>query len=235
VVHGGSTARTFKLGRLGTGTGSVTWDGKLAGGVSAESGAYSIKVTADGALGVTSAAALVSVDLAAPRLTAPLSVRGTARKTMRISYTVKDRFSSAVKVGAEVTNAAGTVIAKLSPGWVKQGAAHTIAWRAAPPRHLHADLPRHRPGRQPDGDTSDDEAQSALTAHTLPWVWRSRRRGPPVAPHGAARADAATARMMEARRRRRLKASQASACSRRQRQCGMGQEAMRAASQTSHR
>ena len=129
VTHGGSTLRTFKLGRLGAGARSVTWDGKLGGGGTATSGAYTIKVTADGALGVTSAAQPVTVDLAAPRVTAPLTVRVAYRKTAKIPYTVKDAFSPSVKVGATVTNATGKVIATLALGWVKQGAAQTCAWK----------------------------------------------------------------------------------------------------------
>ena len=129
VTRGGSTLRTFKLGRLGAGARSVTWDGKLGGGGTATSGAYTIKVTADGALGVTSAAQPVTVDLAAPRVTAPLTVRVAYRRTAKIPYTVKDAFSPSVKVGATVTNANGKVIATLALGWVKQGAAQTCAWK----------------------------------------------------------------------------------------------------------
>jgi flagellar hook assembly protein FlgD len=129
VVRSGSTLRTYELNRLAAGAQSLTWDGKLAGGGNATSGPYSIKVTADGALGVTSVAQKLTVDLTAPRITAPLTVRVAYRKTARISYTVKDAFSPTVKVGAVVTNAAGKVVSTLSLGWVKQGSAHTCPWR----------------------------------------------------------------------------------------------------------
>jgi flagellar hook assembly protein FlgD len=129
VSRSGSTVRTFKLGRLALGARSVTWDGKLGGGGTATSGAYSIEVTADGALGVTSAAQGVTVDLAAPRVTAPLTVRVAYRKTAKIAYTVKDAFSPTVKVGARVTNATGRVVATLALGWVKQGVAQTCVWK----------------------------------------------------------------------------------------------------------
>ncbi len=129
VSHSGSTVRTFKLGRLALGAQSVTWDGKLGGGGTATSGAYTIKVTADGALGVTSAAQVVNVDLAAPRITAPLTVRVAYRKTAKIAYTVKDAFSPTVKMGATVTSATGRVVATLALGWVKQGAAQTCVWK----------------------------------------------------------------------------------------------------------
>jgi flagellar hook assembly protein FlgD len=129
VLHGGSGVRTLKLGRLTAGKRSVTWDGRLAGGGVATSGRYTLKLTADGALGVTSAARVVTVDLVAPRLTAPVTVRVAYGKTAKISYTPRDAYSAMVKVGATVTNAAGAVVATINLGWVKQGAAHVCAWR----------------------------------------------------------------------------------------------------------
>ena len=65
VVHSGSTVRTIRLGRLASGARSVVWDGKLGDGGTAVSGAYSLRVTADGALGVTTVAQPLTVDLAA--------------------------------------------------------------------------------------------------------------------------------------------------------------------------
>ena len=129
VLHRGSEVGSMPLGPLGAGKRSVTWDGKLSGGGVATSGRYTLRLTADGALGVTSAAEDVTVDLAAPRLTVPASVRVAHRRTAKISYTPKDAYSVMVKVGATVTNAAGTVVASLNLGWVKQGAAHVCAWR----------------------------------------------------------------------------------------------------------
>jgi flagellar hook assembly protein FlgD len=129
VLHAGSGVRTMRLGRLGKGKQSVTWDGKLGGGGVATSGHYTLKLTADGALGVTSAAKAVTVDLVAPRLTVPATVRVAYRKTAKIAYTARDAFSTKVKVGATVTDAAGTVVASLNLGWVNQGAVHVCAWR----------------------------------------------------------------------------------------------------------
>jgi flagellar hook assembly protein FlgD len=129
VVHAGSGVRTLRLGRLTAGKQSATWDGKLGGGGVAASGRYTLRLTADGALGVTTAARVVTVDLVAPRLTVPAAVRASYRKTAKISYTPRDAHSAMVKVGATVTNAAGTVIASLNLGWVKQGAAHVCSWR----------------------------------------------------------------------------------------------------------
>jgi flagellar hook assembly protein FlgD len=129
VAHSGSTVRTFKIGDLSAGAQSVTWDGKLGGGGTATSGKYMVRVTADGAIGVTSASRAVTVDTTAPRLTAPVTVRVAAGKTAKIAYTVKDAFSPTVKVGAIVTNSAGKTVATLSLGWVKRGASHTCAWK----------------------------------------------------------------------------------------------------------
>ncbi len=129
VTRAGSTVRTFKLGRLAAGAQSVTWDGRLGGGGTAASGAYVVKVTAAGNLGVTSVARPVTVDLAAPRITAPLTRRVAYGKTARIAYVVRDAFSPSVKVGATVTSATGKVVATLALGWVKRSATHTCAWK----------------------------------------------------------------------------------------------------------
>lgn len=126
VVRDGSTLRTF---RLESSARSVTWDGKLGGGGAAASGAYSLKVTADGALGVTAISQPVTVDLTAPRISAPLVVRVRYRRTAKVTYTVKDAYSPTVKVSALVTDAAGKTVAKLSPGWVKRGVTQTCSWK----------------------------------------------------------------------------------------------------------
>ena len=107
----------------------MTWDGKLDGGAGAKSGHYTFELTADGALGVTSAAQEVTVDLTAPRLTVPATARVAHRKTLKIAYTPKDAYSATIKVGATVTDSAGTVVASLNLGWVKQGAAQVCVWK----------------------------------------------------------------------------------------------------------
>ena len=85
----------------------MDWDGKLGGGGVATSGAYSLRVSADGTLGVTQVAQPLTVDLAAPKLTAPATASVTYRKTAKLAYTVRDAFSAAVKVSATVTNPKG--------------------------------------------------------------------------------------------------------------------------------
>ena len=129
VVHSGSTVRTIRLGRLASGARSVVWDGKLGGGGTATSGAYSLRVAADGALGVTTVAQPLTVDLAPPRVTAPATASVRYGKTARLTYTVRDAFSPTVKVSATVTDAKGRTVATLALGWVKQGVSHICAWK----------------------------------------------------------------------------------------------------------
>jgi flagellar hook assembly protein FlgD len=129
VASGGSTVRTYKLGRLTSGAQSVVWDGKLGGGGDAPSGQYSIRVAADGSLGATSVAEPVTVDLTAPRLTAPVTARVVRGRTAKLAFTVKDAYSPSVKVGAIVTNSTGKTVATLALGWVKRNVANTCAWK----------------------------------------------------------------------------------------------------------
>jgi len=129
VIHSGSTLRTIRLGSLASGARSVTWDGKLGGGGTATSGAYTLRLTADGALGVTSASQALTVDLAAPKLSAPATASVRRRKTARLTFTPRDAFSPMVKVSATVTNAKGRVLATLACGWVKQGVGQACSWR----------------------------------------------------------------------------------------------------------
>ncbi len=130
ILRGRSVARTVVLGHLAKGKQVATWDGKLKGGEPATSGRYTFRLTADGALGVTSAARVVTVDLVAPRLKVPKMVRVARRKTAKISCTPMAAYSATVKVGATVTNAAGAAVARLNLGWVKQGAKHVCAWKS---------------------------------------------------------------------------------------------------------
>ena len=123
VIHSGSTVRTIRLGKLAAGARSVTWDGKLGGGGTATSGAYTLRLTADGALGVTSASQALTVDLAAPRLSAPATASVRYRKTARLTFTARDAFSPRVKVSATVTNAKGRVLAD-----ARRAAGSSRAW-----------------------------------------------------------------------------------------------------------
>ena len=130
VVRSGSTLRTIRLGRLTRGVRSVDWKGELGGaGGMATSGACTLRVTADGAIGTTSAAKPLIVDLTRPRVTSA-SVTGVRyRKTARVKYKVRDVYSPTVKVSATITDARGRVVARRALGWVKQGTSHVLAWR----------------------------------------------------------------------------------------------------------
>jgi flagellar hook assembly protein FlgD len=130
VLSGGSAVRTIAVGPLSAGKQSLVWDGGLDGGEAAAGGVYTMRLTADGELGATSVTREVAVDVAAPRLKVPASVRVARRRTARISFRVKDADSSAVKVGATVTSASGAVLAKMELGWVKPGAAAACTWRS---------------------------------------------------------------------------------------------------------
>jgi flagellar hook assembly protein FlgD len=129
VVRSGSTLRTMHLGRLKRGARSVDWDGALGGGGMTTSGVCTLRVTADGAIGTTSAAKPLTVDLTAPRVNAASTASVRYRKTAKLKYTVRDSYSPTVKVSATVTDPKGRVVAKLALGWVKQGASHVLAWR----------------------------------------------------------------------------------------------------------
>ena len=146
VVRSGSTVRTMRLGRLAAGARTVDWDGKLGGGGVATSGAYSLKVSADGSLGVTEVAQALTVDLAAPKLTAPATASVAYRKTAKLAYTVRDAFSAVVKVSATITNAKGVVVATVPCGWVKQGVSHDVRLEAEGATDVHRDVPGDGPG-----------------------------------------------------------------------------------------
>ena len=179
MVHSGSTVRTMRLGPLAKGSRTVEWDGKLGGGGVATSGAYSLKVVADGALGVTSVAQPLTVDLAAPKVTAPATASVAYRKTANLAFTVRDAFSAVVKVSATITNAKGVVVATVPCGWVKQGVSHTVRLEAEGAADLHGDVPGDGPRWQSPGRGGDHRSQGPLThaGVTLPvTLFRSGRR-----------------------------------------------------------
>ncbi|MBE0528697.1 MAG: hypothetical protein IH629_05800, partial [Thermoleophilia bacterium] len=129
VTRAGAYVRTFSLRRLTAGARSVTWDGRTGADAGAASGSYSIKVTADGSVGVSSASRAVTVDLARPRLSAPATATTRYGKTAKLAYDVRDGFSPRVNVSATVVNAKGRMVATIACGWVKQGRSHLCSWR----------------------------------------------------------------------------------------------------------
>ena len=130
VLEGEATARVIDLGTLAAGAGAASWDGTLSGGGAPASGVYELKVVADGSVGVSEVSVPVTVDLTAPRLTVPAAAAAKVGKTVKLSFTVRDAYSPAVKVAVGVTDAAGTQVAALSLGWVKQARAATCSWKA---------------------------------------------------------------------------------------------------------
>jgi flagellar hook assembly protein FlgD len=128
ITKDGTVVRTIDAGRPGKGDGAVTWDGKLSGAF-APSGAYRFIVTADGKMGASSVSGTVKVDLYRPRLTVPATASVKLGKTARIGYSVRDPYSSSVKVWAVVTDAAGATVATVRPGWVKPATPLACSWR----------------------------------------------------------------------------------------------------------
>ncbi len=164
VVHSGSTVRTMRLGRLASGARSVEWDGKLGGGGTATSGAYSLRLTADGALGVTTAAQPLTVDLARPRVTASATASVRYGKTARLSYTVRDAFSPTVKVSATVTDAKGRTIATLALRMGQAGREPHLRVEAEGAPDVHGDVQGDGPRRQPPGRSGGHFTARPLTS-----------------------------------------------------------------------
>ncbi len=131
LVHGEDVLRTVKAGELVAGAQSLTWDGKVDGGAFADSGKYELRVTARGSIGVTSVSEPVTVDRFTPRFTVPATASAAVGKTAKVSYSVRDPYSPAVKVTVTVSDGAGSVAATVECGWVTQGKTTTFSW--APP------------------------------------------------------------------------------------------------------
>jgi len=129
LVRGEDVLRTIKAGELAAGAQSVTWDGKVAGGAYADSGKYNLRVTAHGSIGVTSVSEAVTVDRFAPRFTVPATASATFGKTAKVAYSVRDPYSSTVRVTVRVSRAAGGAVATVDCGWVDQGKTTTCSWK----------------------------------------------------------------------------------------------------------
>ena len=132
VRSGDQTVRTFKLGSLAAGSHAVGWDGRRGDGTVAPNGLYRWSVTAGSSLGEVAAADWVSVDLYRPRLSAATGVTVKLGERARVRFTARDPYSATVRVTATVRNRAGTVVATIDRGWVKQGVQVSVAWK--PPR-----------------------------------------------------------------------------------------------------
>ena len=86
-------------------------------------------MTAHGSVGTTSVAKPLIVDRFAPRLTVPATASTTFGKTAKVVYSVRDAYSSAVKVTVAISDAAGSLVATVDCGWVKQGKTTTFSWK----------------------------------------------------------------------------------------------------------
>ena len=129
LVRGETVLRTVQAGELAAGPQSVIWDGKVADGAFADSGTYGLRLTAHGSVGVTSVTERLTVDRYAPRFTAPAAASVTFGKTAKVAYSVRDPYSSTVKVTVSVSTAAGGAVATVDCGWVVQGKAATCSWK----------------------------------------------------------------------------------------------------------
>ncbi|HZL65686.1 MAG TPA: FlgD immunoglobulin-like domain containing protein [Thermoleophilia bacterium] len=107
---------------------TLTWDGKLDSGAYVASGDYTVRVTAKGSLGTTTALAPLRVDTTRPRLTAPAKLTLARGVRARVHFVVRDRYSPTVRVTATVTGPRLAAPVKIKLGWVKQGVGHVVFW-----------------------------------------------------------------------------------------------------------
>jgi flagellar hook assembly protein FlgD len=133
VLKGSDVVRTLSAGAMVAGAHEVVWDGTVSGGGAAASGLYRLQVVADGPAGVTSVSSPVTLDRSAPKFTVLAQVTAKLGKAATVSYTVRDAWSSTVKVTVAVTDAGGVSVGTVACGWVKQGKAATYTWKATSP------------------------------------------------------------------------------------------------------
>ncbi len=130
VKVAGKGVRSFSLGELPAGPGSVVWDGLTADGAPVASGRLTFTVTAVSALGTSSASGKLAVDVERPLLTpgaAAVSVK--LGKSAKLTCTAQDAFSEDVELRYVVTDIAGQVVASGGKGWVKVGTAAAVTWK----------------------------------------------------------------------------------------------------------
>jgi flagellar hook assembly protein FlgD len=133
VLRASDVVRTLSAGTMVAGSHEVVWDGTVSGGGAAASGLYRLQVLADGAEGETSVSAPVTVDRSAPKFTVPAEATAKPGKAANVSFTVRDAWSSTVKVTVAVTDAGGAAVGTVACGWVKQGKPATCTWKATSP------------------------------------------------------------------------------------------------------
>ena len=130
VKVAGKGVRSFQLGQLQAGPGSVVWDGTAADGTPVASGRLTFSVSAVSAIGSSSAAGKLAVDLERPLLTpGAAALTGAAGKAAKLTCTARDAFGDDVELSYVITDAIGQVVASGSKGWVPVGTATTLSWK----------------------------------------------------------------------------------------------------------
>lgn len=129
ALEGATLLHTLAPGELGAGTRALRWDGRMADQTALPSGFYRFRVRAQGAMGTSVVSVPFTVDRYRPRLSAPERFSVTYGRTARIAYSVRDPYSSKVKVWAVVKNARGATVATVACGWVTQGKTLTYMWK----------------------------------------------------------------------------------------------------------
>ncbi len=133
VKVAGKAVRTFDLGQLEAGPHAVVWDGFTQTGEAAASGRLTFTVAATSALGTSSAAGRLAVDLERPVLTTPAALSIALGKSFTLSCTAQDAFSDEVELLYAITDATGLVVTSGSRGWVATGTAATWKWKPPAP------------------------------------------------------------------------------------------------------
>ncbi len=130
IMRGSAVLRSIHAGgALARGPETVAWNGKIAGGAALANGAYTARLTAVGNIGTVSVSVPFTVDCYRPRLTVPATAKATFGKKAKVSYVVRDPYSSTVKVTVRVSRG-GASVATVACGWVRQGVGLTLLWKA---------------------------------------------------------------------------------------------------------
>jgi len=114
---------------LAVGVNTWSWDGRDQTGALVPDGRYRASATASNASGSVSVGANITKDTTRPRLSAPnphsLALGGKARLT----YTVKDTYSTLALITATVTRPSGARVRSLHLGWVRVGQKHVCVFK----------------------------------------------------------------------------------------------------------
>ncbi len=197
LLRGVTVLGTLSTRDSATGAQTLSWDGKLDGAYIA-GGAYTVRVTATGSLGTTTALAPLVVDPMRPRLTSPAKLAVSRGVRARVRYVVRDRYSPTVRVTATVTGPRLAAPVRIKLGWVKQGVGHVVYWMPPAPRRIRLDVRGGGSGRQHAINGGEHRRQSTLN---LGPAGRTCRAEPRV--RECVRRGRTTARRARSRRRRR--------------------------------